>query len=70
MPENIIDGLRSEISRVKEIIEVYEHPDLNGAGGIAAYVMKGSISRAESALENMDVANMVQCYRDLKTYEL
>ena len=70
MSENIIDGLRSEIGRVNQIIDVYEHPDLNGAGDIAAYVMKQSIRRAESALGNMDVANMVQCYRDLKTYEL
>ena len=70
MSENIMDGLRSEISRVKEIIKEYEHPDMNGAGSIAGFLMKGSISRAESALGDMDVANMVLCYRDLKTYEL
>ena len=70
MSENIIDGLRSEISRVNEIIVVYEHPDLNGAGGIAAYVMKGSISRAEKALSEFDTIQMILSYKALQEYTL
>lgn len=46
MSENLMDGLFSEMNRVREIIKEYEHPIMKGAGFLAASLMKIDIQRA------------------------
>ena len=69
MPENLMDGLFSEMNRVREIIKEYESPYLKGAGMFAAAFMKADISFAEQAVRDMDVIKMIQAYEKLKTYK-
>jgi len=66
----LADALPKEIERVREIIKEYEDPMLEGAGTFAAAMMKGSISLAEKAIMQGDVVSMLQCYNELKGYEL
>lgn len=70
MPENLIDGLFSEMNRVRGIIKEYEAPYLNGAGMFAAHMMKLSIQEAENSIAENDIIKMMQAYENLKTYEL
>ena len=67
--ENLMDGLFSEMNRVREVIKEYEHPALNGAGRFAAAFMKIDIEKAEQSIKNNDVIEMLQCYTKLKEYE-
>ena len=69
MAENLMDGLLSEMNRVREIIKEYEHPALNGAGMLAATMMKISIQNAEIAIQQDDVIKMLTCYTQLTEYE-
>lgn len=69
MSENLMDGLFSEMNRVREIIKEYEHPVMNGAGFLAASIMKVDIQQAEKSIKDSDVIAMLQCYSKLKEYE-
>jgi len=69
MAENLMDGLLSEMNRVREIIKEYEHPSLNGAGMLAATLMKIDIQNAEIAISNGNVISMLQAYSKLKENE-
>jgi len=64
-----MDGLFSEMNRVREIVKEYEHPALNGAGAFAAHFMKTDIANAEKSIRDNDVIAMLQCYSKLKEYE-
>ncbi len=68
--ENLMQGLHSQMNRVREIIKEYEDPMLKGAGLLAASFMKQSIKKAELAIENNDVIEMLKAYKDLEKYEL
>ncbi len=70
MAENLMDGLFSEMNRVREIIKEYEHPMLKGAGFIASSMMKIDIQKAEQSIKDNDVIQMMVCYTKLKEYEL
>jgi hypothetical protein len=70
MAENLMDGLFSEMNRVREIIKEYEAPSLNGAGSFAALFMKSDVQSAEKAIRDNDVIKMLQAYSKLKEYEL
>ena len=70
MAENLMDGLMSEINRVREIIKEYEHPSLNGAGLLAASIMKSEIQQAEEAIKEGDAIKMIVAYRTLKENQL
>jgi hypothetical protein len=70
MAENLMDGLFSEMNRVREIIKESEHPLLNGAGALAAAIMKVDVTNAENSIKENDVIKMLQCYSKLKEYEL
>ena len=59
MPENLMDGLFSEMNRVREIIKEYEAPYLKGAGMFAAAFMKADISFAEESIKENDVIKMM-----------
>lgn len=65
-----MDGLLSEMNRVREIIKEYEMPELNGAGVFAATLMKNDIKSAENSLKENDVIKMLQAYEALKQWEL
>lgn len=69
MAENLMDGLLSEMNRVRDIIKEYEHPSLNGAGQFAASFMKMDILMAEKSISEGDVIKMLQAYSKLKEYE-
>lgn len=69
MAENLMDGLFSEMNRVREIIKEYEHPALKGAGMLAATLMKIAIQNAEIAIRQGDTIAMLQCYTALKEYD-
>lgn len=69
MAENLMDGLFSEMNRVRELVKEYEHPTLNGAGAFAVHFMKTDISSAEKSIRDNDVVAMLQCYSKLKEYE-
>lgn len=66
---NLMDGLFSEMNRVREIITEYEHPALEGAGALAAMFMKQDIASAENSIKENDVIKMLQAYSKLKEYE-
>lgn len=69
MPQNLIDGLFSEMNRVRDIIKEYEAPYLVGAGMLAARIMKSSIQEAENSIAENDIIKMMKAYENLKTYE-
>ncbi len=69
MSENLMDGLFSEMNRVRELIKQYEAPELNGAGVFAAVLMKQSIANAEASIKSNDVVQMLHCYSKLKEWE-
>ena len=70
MSENLMDGLFSEMNRVREIIKEYEDPSLKGAGMLAASMMKGAIKNAENSIKENDVIKMMVCYTRLQEFEL
>ena len=67
-PQNLMDGLFSEMNRVRELIKEYEDPILKGAGVFAAAMMKKSITTAEHSIKTNDVIEMLYAYNDLKEY--
>lgn len=69
MAENLMDGILSEMNRVRDIIKEYEHPALNGAGNLAAALMKVDIKNAERAISSANVIDMLVAYEKLKEYE-
>jgi len=70
MSENLMDGLLSEMNRVRDIIKEYEDPLMNGAGALAAAFMKQDIAFAEKTISTGDTINMMVAYSKLKEYEL
>lgn len=64
---NLIEGLQSEMNRVREIIKVYETIP---TGALAATMMKMDIAETEKAIATGDTVEMMRCYEDLKGYTL
>lgn len=69
MSENLMDGIFSEMNRVREIVKEYDALP-NNAGAFASYMMKVDINEAEKSIKENDVIKMLQCYSKLKEYEL
>ena len=69
MSENLMDGIFSEMNRVRELIKEYEHPSLEGAGALAAAIMRSNIQAAEDSIRSGDVVAMLKAYKFLKQYE-
>lgn len=68
---NLIEGLQQEIKRVQGIIEIYEQPELNGAGKFAVAMMKDTIRRAERNIAGYsDVVESLQIYHELTEYHV
>lgn len=64
-----MDGIFSEMNRVREIIKEYDAL-FGNAGAFASYIMKVDIAEAEKSIKENDVIKMLQCYTKLKEYEL
>ena len=69
MSENLMDGLFSEMNRVREIVKEYDELPKN-AGALASGFMRLDIQNAENSIKENDVIKMLQCYSKLKDYEL
>jgi len=65
---NIIEGLQKQMSRVREIIKVYEALP-NNAGAFAAGMMRFIIQNAEDAIASGDTVGMIEAYKHLEEYE-
>ena len=68
MAENLMEGLLSEMNRVRELITEYENLP-GGAGFFGATMMKAEIKRAEYAISSNDVIAMLRSYEELKSCE-
>ena len=68
MSENLMDGIFSEMNRVREIVKEYDSLP-NNAGAFASHFMKVDITKAENAIKENDVIKMLQSYSRLKEYE-
>ena len=66
---NLIEGLHSEINRVREIIKVYDGLP-NNSGAFASGMMKFSIKNAENLMAIGDTIGMIKALNDLKEYEI
>ena len=64
---NLIEGLQSEMNRVREIIVEYEQIP---AGQFAAGMMKFAIKNAEETIATGDTVGMMDAIRALKEFEL
>lgn len=65
-PKNLMDGLFDEMNRVRELIKEYKQLP-NGAGFFGAVIMQENIKRAEQAIRNNDVIEMLREYESLKS---
>jgi hypothetical protein len=62
---NLIEGLLSEMNRVRELIKEYESlPD--NAGWFGSSMMKVAIKNAEDAMAKGDVVAELKAYQELK----
>ena len=67
--KSLAEALPEEMARVRGIKAVYDGlPD--NAGKPAAFMMEASLRAADQAIMGGDVIAMLQCYEDLKGYEL
>lgn len=66
--ENLIEGLQREMNRVREMIQEYEALPKN-AGALAVMFMRVDIKRAEEAIAQGDIIQMLVLYEELKKYE-
>ena len=64
--DTLADALPREMSRVRELIPLYESVPM---GGLAANMMRHSLDRAQIAMAHGDTIAMIRCYEDLKSYE-
>jgi hypothetical protein len=69
MADNLMDGLLSEMNRVREIVKEYNAQPKN-AGRLATLFMQLAIEKADESIKVNNVVKMLQCYSKLKEYEL
>jgi len=65
---NLIEGLQKEAERRRKILKSYE--DIGVAGIFGATLLKYDINRAEKAIANGDVVEMLSVYKKLSEAEL
>ena len=67
-PMNLMEGLISEMNRVRESIKLYDSlPD--GAGMFGSALMKVAIKKAEKSITDNDTVEMLRCYKELQGFE-
>lgn len=68
-PQNLVERLTNEISRVAKIRDIYISVP-GGGGQIAAAMMMMSLNTAIKALGSNDIVEMISAVQDLEGYEL
>ena len=68
MTDNLMEGLLSEMNRVRDLIVEYNNLP-GGVGIFGASLMKINIQKAEKAISSGDVIQMMVCYKELKGHE-
>lgn len=63
---NLAEGIVAEIRRVSEILPLY---DAIPTGIFAATMMRAALNRAQKAMADGDVIEMLRCYEELKEFE-
>lgn len=63
MSENLIEGLRRELDRNREILGYYEEIP---TGVFGAAMIRESIRKGDEALNNMDTVEMLRAFKDLQ----
>ena len=64
---NLIEGLQSEMNRVRELMPHYDLP--NGAGEFALGQMRLSIERAERSIATGDPIEGLLAYEELQSWQ-
>lgn len=66
--KNLMEALLEEISRVKEMIELYK--SLPGKAGIlASRLMELDVKKAEEAISSGELIDMIRIFEALKKYQ-
>ncbi len=66
---NLIEAIQVEQNRVRELITEYRHPLMKGAGNLSAMLMELDVKKADKAIADGDVVQMLISYEALKTYQ-
>jgi hypothetical protein len=66
MSESLGEALPKEQARVRRLILRYRDPMLNGAGNMAAALMEQDLQKADKAVMEGDVVEMIRCFENLK----
>jgi len=65
-PKNLLDGLREELNRCRELLRIYEGIP---AGQFGAAMIRKDIEEGEAAISSGDVVRMISSYKSLKDCE-
>lgn len=65
--ETLGDKLPREIERVRDCIRVYD--SIGPAGAFASAMLQDAVKRAERAMLNCDVVEMIRSYKELEECE-
>lgn len=63
-PKNLMDGLFSEMERVRELRKMYE--SIGQAGAFGVVMLNQALELAEQSIKENDVVKMLQAYQALK----
>lgn len=63
---NLIDGMQREMNRCRELLKLYEQIP---TGTFGAAVIKQGISKAEKAIADDSIVEMLKSYEALKGFE-
>jgi hypothetical protein len=66
-PENLVEAVLHEAQRCRELLRAYE--DIGPAGGFGAVIIREGIARAERALGEGDVVELLEVYKELRGFE-
>ena len=64
--ENLMEGLRRELKRAKDVLDLYESIP---SGMFGATMIKREIAMAEDAIASGDIESMLKAYTHLKAIE-
>ncbi len=64
--QNLMDGLLSELNRVREVKKIYDEIP---QGAFGSKMIQISIGKAEKAISDNDTVAMIVAYKDLKEIE-
>lgn len=68
MSETLGDALPREMTRVRNLIPMYEGLEHN-AGQFAIAMMNADLDRAQKAMIEGDLAGMIRCLKSLREYK-